>query len=156
MKKVMIAIDYDPTAQKVAETGYTLAKAMNAEVTLLHVVADPTYYSTLEFSPIMGFTGFGSADDFKFINDKELIEAGYKFLTQIKKHLKDDGIKDLVKEGDFADTIIKTAKETNADIIVMGTHSRRWLESILVGSVAEKVLHHSEIPMFIVPTKEKK
>jgi len=32
MKKVMIALDYDPTAQKIAEAGYSLAKEMGAEV----------------------------------------------------------------------------------------------------------------------------
>jgi len=36
----------------------------------------------------------------------------------------------------------------------MGTHSRRGLEKILMGSVAEKVLHHSLIPLFIIPTRD--
>ncbi len=48
------------------------------------------------------------------------------------------------------------AKEQHADIIVMGSHSRRWLENILMGGVTEKVLHHTTIPLFIVPTKPKK
>jgi nucleotide-binding universal stress UspA family protein len=43
MKKILIALDYNPTAQQVAETGYKLAKSMNAKVLLLHVVADYTY-----------------------------------------------------------------------------------------------------------------
>jgi nucleotide-binding universal stress UspA family protein len=46
LKKVLIALDYDPTAQKVAETGYSLAKAMGAEVILLHAISDPVYYSS--------------------------------------------------------------------------------------------------------------
>ena len=45
LKKILIALDYDPTAKKVAEAGYTLAVAMNAEVTLLHVISDPVYYA---------------------------------------------------------------------------------------------------------------
>ena len=57
-KKVIIALDYDPTAQKVAEVGFSMAKAMKAEVILLHVISDPVYYSTVEYSPIMGFNGF--------------------------------------------------------------------------------------------------
>src|SRR5665648_427725 len=53
MKKVLIALDYDPTAQKVAEVGFSMAKDMNAEVTLLHVISDPAYYSAvLEYSSI--------------------------------------------------------------------------------------------------------
>ena len=58
MKKVLIALDYNPTAQKVAEAGFSMAKAMNAEVILLHVISDPVYYSSTEYSPIMGFNGF--------------------------------------------------------------------------------------------------
>jgi nucleotide-binding universal stress UspA family protein len=36
----------------------------------------------------------------------------------------------------------------------MGTHSRKWLENIVMGSVAEDVLNHSQIPLFIIPTKK--
>ena len=41
MKKVLIALDYNPTAQKVAEMGHAMAKAMKAEVVLLHILAEP-------------------------------------------------------------------------------------------------------------------
>ena len=41
----------------------------------------------------------------------------------------------------------------SADVIVMGSHSRSGLDKILMGSVAEKVLHHTSIPLFIIPTK---
>jgi len=44
MKKVLIALDYNPTAQKVAEVGFSMAKSMNAEITLLHVITDPVFY----------------------------------------------------------------------------------------------------------------
>jgi len=65
MKKILIALDYDPTAQKVAEQGYTLAKAMGAEVILMHVVNDHIYYTTTDFSPIMGYGGFMDIDKFQ-------------------------------------------------------------------------------------------
>ena len=58
MKKILIALDYEPSAEKIAETGYAIATALNAEVILLHVVAEPAYYSSMEYSPIMGFSGF--------------------------------------------------------------------------------------------------
>jgi nucleotide-binding universal stress UspA family protein len=38
----------------------------------------------------------------------------------------------------------------------MGSHSQKWLENIIMGSVTEKVLHHTSIPIFIIPTKQKK
>ena len=49
MKKVLIALDYDPTAKKVAEVGFEFAKAMGAEVVLLHVISDPVYYSSTDY-----------------------------------------------------------------------------------------------------------
>ncbi len=154
MKKILIALDYDPTAQKVAETGFSLAKAMNAEVILLHVITDPVYYSSTEYSPILGFSGYMEAGPLQLNDPIGLEKASRYFLDKVKNHLADKTIQTMVKEGDFAENIIKTAKSVHADIIVLGSHSRRWLEEILVGSVTEKVLHHSSIPLFIIPTKK--
>lgn len=153
MKKILIALDYDPTAQKVAETGYALAKAMNAKTILLHVVADVTYYSSLNYSPIMGFAGFSSVDTIQTDTIGQIKKVAQTYLDKSKQHLGDERIQTVVKNGDYGETILKTAKDLEVDIIVMGTHSKRGLEKILVGSVAEKVLHHSLIPVFIIPTR---
>jgi len=154
MKKVLIALDYDPTSQKVAETGFSIAKAIKAEAILLHVILDPVYYSSVDYSPIMGFTGYTNLNLLQLETVEGLKEASQKFLDEAKRHLGDKTIKTLVKEGDCAETIIKTAKELNIDIIVMGSHSRRWLENILMGSVVEKVLHHNSLPLLLIPTKK--
>ena len=63
-------------------------------------------------------------------------------------------LKTLVKEGSIAETILQVAEELNADIIVMGSHSKRWLENMLMGSITEYVLHHSSVPLLIIPTKK--
>jgi len=154
MKKVLIALDYNPTAQKVAETGYAMAKAMNAEVILLHVTSDPVHYSDPEYSPIMGFSGFMETGPFQLNNIEGLKKASLDFLDNSKHHLDDETIKTRVTEGDAAESIIKTAKEVHADIIVMGSHSQHLLEEILMGSVTEKVMHHTTVPLLIIPTKK--
>ena len=154
LQKVLIALDYNPTAQKVAETGFSLAKTMGAEVILLHVIADPVYYTSTEYDPIMGFTGYMDMGPFQLNSADGLKKASQHFLDKSKHHLGDETIKTLVKEGDFAETILKTAKDLHVNIIVLGSHSRIWLEEILIGSVTEKVLHHTSIPIFIVPTKK--
>jgi len=154
MKKVLIAVDYDPTAQKVAETGLSLAKTLGAEITLLHVITDPVYYSSTEYSPIMGYTGSMDMGPLQLDSIEGLKKAAQYFLDKTKKHLDDKTIKTLVKEGDFAESILKAAKDLKSDIIVMGSHSRKWLEKIVMGSVTEKVLNHTSIPLFIVPTKK--
>lgn len=156
MQTILIAMDYDPTAQKVAETGHALAKAMNAKVILLHVISNPVYYSSTEYSPIMGFTGYMDMSQMQLENADGLADASRKYLDKIKDHLGNKSIQTVVKEGDFALSILGTAKETKTDIIVMGSHGRRWLDEILMGSVTEKVLHHSSVPLFIVPTKKHK
>ena len=58
----------------------------------------------------------------------------------------------LVKIGDTSDEILANAIHFKADLIVMGTHNKKWLEKVLVGSVAETVLANSKIPLLIVPT----
>jgi nucleotide-binding universal stress UspA family protein len=155
MKKVLIAMDYDPTAQIVAETGYTMAKALGAEVILLHVISDMLYYSSVDYSPIMGFDGYMDMGPLQLETIDGLKKATEQFLNKTKHHLGDKAIQILIKEGDFSGSILEAAKEVNADIIVMGSHSRKWLENIVMGSVTEKVLHNTTIPMFIVPTRQK-
>jgi nucleotide-binding universal stress UspA family protein len=156
MKKVLIALDYDQNAKKVAETGFSIAKAMGAEVCLLHVIAEVSYYSLPEYSPITGYTGFMDMGPMKLDSIEELKTASQAYLDKIKLHLNDKTIQTLVKEGNFAESILEAAKDMKADLIVLGSHSRKWLENIVMGSVTEEVLNHTSIPLFIIPTKQKK
>ncbi len=147
-------MDYDPTSKEVAEQGFLLAKMMKAEVTLLHVIADETYYSAIEYSPIVGFLGFDNEDVLKMTTEGGLKKATTHFLEKMKYYLGDDRIEVMVKEGKFAGKILETASELHADIIVMGSHSRGWVEEMLLGSVTEKVLKNTHVPLYIVPIKK--
>ena len=154
MKKVLIAVDYDPTAQKVAEEGFSLAKSLNAEVTLLHIMKDPGFYTTPGFSPIVGYIGFVDVSPTVLESADGLKNASLQYLAKIREHLGDNTIQTLVEEGDFAKTILQCAEDLHSDIIVIGSHSQKWLENILMGSVTESVMYQSSIPLFIVPTKK--
>jgi nucleotide-binding universal stress UspA family protein len=154
MKRILIALDYDPTAQRVAEIGHALGKALRAEIVLMHVISKALHYAALEY-PVMGFGGYMNIDPNQLDRIDDQLKQNLKdFLDQTKKHLSDKSIQTLVTEGDPAESIIEIAKAASADIIVMGSHSRKWLEQIVMGSVTEKVLRHTTIPMFIVPTKK--
>jgi len=153
MKKILIALDYDPTAQKVAETGFSLAKSLKAEVILLHVIKDAAIYDTPGFSPVMGYTGYVDVSPTVLQSAEGLKNASLQYLDKTKQFLGDKTIQTLVKEGDFAKTILKSAEELHADIIVLGSHSQKWLENILMGSVTEKIVKDSPIPLLIVPTR---
>lgn len=154
MKKVLIALDYDPSAQKIAETGFALAKAMTAELILLHVVSSPMYYSSEAYSPIMGFGGYLGTDFLQPDVMADLKNTSFDFLNKTKQHLNDSTIQTEVKEGSAAESILEVAKELHVDIIVMGSHSKKWLDKILMGSVTEKVLQHTAIPLFIIPIRK--
>jgi nucleotide-binding universal stress UspA family protein len=153
-KKVLIALDFDPTAQKVAEAGYALGKAISAEIVLLHVVSDPLHYNAYKQFTVMGFSGYDDTVPLIMDGIKELKEESLKFLEKSKDHLGDSKISILVVEGEIAESVLATAKKIKADIIILGSHSRKWLENIVMGSVAEKILRNTSIPLFVIPTRK--
>jgi nucleotide-binding universal stress UspA family protein len=156
IKKVLIALDYEESANKVASEGYALAHNLGAEVVLLHVVNDPVYYSALEYSPIIGYGGMETRADYQQITEVDLVRASNFFLDKMKNHLGEENIAETItEEGDFPEAILDVAHRIKADLIVLGSHSRRGLEKILVGSITDKVLNSSNIPLFIVPVKNK-
>ena len=141
IKKVLIAIDYDKTAEVVAEVGFKMAKAMNAEITLLHVLYEqPNYY-----------VGTPAVYEFQIEFIENFKVSLLKFLNETKRHLGDDSINTVIKEGQIAQTIVDTAKEINADVIVIGVHSRNWFENIIMGNDAKAILKKTTVPLFIVP-----
>ena len=152
--KILIALDYNVTSLKVAETGFLIARSMDAETVLLHVISEPKYYYSDEYSPIMDFPEYMKMKPLQTESNYEINSTSQLFLEKVKHSLGDKTIQTLVKEGDTSDLIVHTANELQADIIIMGSHSRKWLENILMGSVTEKVLNTSTIPLFIIPTKK--
>lgn len=91
-KQVLIALDYDPSAQKVADEGFLFAKTMKAKVTLLHVIADPLYYTTIGRITILGFAGHLDTSH-KFVEeDLQPDEISREFLDKTKRYLGDDRI----------------------------------------------------------------
>ena len=142
-----MAIDYNPCAQKVAEMGYEYARSMNAEICIVHAIGDIAYYF-MEYSPIMGFEGFGPDYSFKII--KEQANEAKRYLEAVVKHLADSTIKTRVLDGKTADAILKYAVEYKADLIVMGALTRHGFEKVL-GDVSAEVLKNAEIPVLIIP-----
>ncbi|MFE3871131.1 universal stress protein [Flavobacterium sp. ZS1P70] len=137
-KKLIIAVDNDPTSEKIALNGFQLGSQLNAEIALLSVV-DLTMLITegavtpKEFADI-------TINDYRK-NQQMLIETLFK----------DYKVSTFVEEGIPYEVILNVAKEWRADIIVMGTHGRTGISHLIMGSVAEKIVRHSEIPVFIIP-----
>ena len=57
--------------------------------------------------------------------------------------------------GEPARTIIETSRDEHADLLVLGTHGRRGLSHVVMGSVAERVVRQSEVPVLTVGLKKK-
>lgn len=151
MKKVLIAIDYHPVSEKIAEAGYELAKKLGAQVCLIHVVADVGYYST-QYPTFMGYDGYGVAADLNVAS--EMRKYAEDYLESAASHLNDPQVSTHLAEGDTVDALLEYAEEWRADLIVMGTHSHSTLEKLFLGTVASKVLEKTKIPVHMVPVKK--
>ena len=86
----------------------------------------------------------------KIVEDME-IETG-KYLQDEVKKLNKKGVKvsSVMREGPVPDTILAVAEETHADVIAMSTHGRSGIQRWLMGSVADKVVHDSHIPVMLI------
>ncbi|MFO8146257.1 MAG: universal stress protein [Bacteroidota bacterium] len=140
-KRILIAIDEEPSAEKVAQKGLQLGKQLNAEIAVLSVA------NTIDLLTDGGVTPDEMAD----IIRKDTRESQKKILNNV---FKDDEITQFVEEGKPHEVILKVADEWNADILVMGTQSKSGLTQVLIGSTSEKVLKNSEIPVFLVTINE--
>ena len=148
MKKVLITIDYNPNSEKVVRMGYELAQLMEAEVCLIHVLADVGFYG-MQYEPFMGYDGYVFPVDYEIQN--EYVKVAQDYLEKTKSHLKGENISTHLAEGDTAKSILDYAEKWNADLIVMGTHSHGRLEKLFLGTVASDVLERTKIPVYMVP-----
>jgi len=83
---------------------------------------------------------------------EELVKKAKTYVEAVKKEAEQAGIKTetIVREGEAYRVITDTAKETGANIIVMGSHGRTGLKRLLMGSVTEKVIGHTPCPVLVV------
>lgn len=152
MKKVLIAVDYNPVSEKVAKAALELVRSMDAEIGLIHVLADVSYYGT-QFPTFMGYDGYaGMGPDLNMA--LEMRQVAEEFLDKAAEHLDHPKVTTHLAEGDTANAILDYADQWNADLIVMGTHSHSTWEKILMGTVAEKILEKTKIPVYVVPVKK--
>lgn len=151
MQKVLIAIDYNPVSEKIAKQGYELAKNLNCEVCLIHVIADESYYE-MSYSEFMGYVPV--KDDIEKIKkNDELHKVGLDLLIAATEFIKDPNVQTHVAEGKPAEAILNYADQWGADIIVLGTHSHNTLEKIFLGTVASKIIEDTKIPVHLIPVK---
>lgn len=143
-KKILIAIDNSAYSFKAARIGIELSHALGAQVAFLYVING---------AMAMGHPEGGvSPAEATILLKKEAAET----IDQLTKmYGGDQSITNFTPTGIPYEEILITAKEWDADVIIMGSHGRSGLTHLLVGSVSEQVLKRSPIPVLIVPAKEK-
>lgn len=142
-KQLLVALDFSDCSWDVAAQAIDLAKNLGAQALLLHVEALPAGVSA--DTPLLVDATEQRAGDFLHARSSDRLQR-YGELFQRS------GIetKTLTLRGPIAETVLETAREQAADMIVMGTHGRRGMARLLSGSVAEKVLRLAPCPVLTV------
>jgi nucleotide-binding universal stress UspA family protein len=142
-KRILVPVDGSSTSLRGLSEAVDLARSTGAVLRLVHVVDElviDTGYEPSWYSP-------------------ELVEAmregGQKILDNVAARVPRDGIvcETILEEtvgGRASDRILAQAKQWPADLIVMGTHGRRGLNRLAMGSDAELVLRSTPVPVMIV------
>jgi len=131
IRHVLCATDLSPTSRKAVETATTLAKLTNARLTLLHV-------SPLPMVPPDQLLDAVTMDRLQ----KRIRAWGLSELQKVSVRASRAGVTTslLLRDGDPAEQIVRSARAGKADLVVMGTHGRRGLPRLFLGSAAQRVV----------------
>jgi len=145
-ENILIATDGSKHSEHAAQMGIELAKLSKGKVTAVYV-ADIGRY----FVPISD-AGFNLSSGVIDSIRGSIIKSGETALKSIEDFAKKAEVpfESKVLEGRPAEDIIKLAEDSKMDVIVMGSIGKTGLEKFLLGSVAEKVVRGSKVPVLIV------
>jgi nucleotide-binding universal stress UspA family protein len=155
IKKILYSTDLSKSSTTVFEQVIYLAKKTGAEIHILHVVEKLSSDAkmTLESYVMDSKSRHALLQERSALAKKKLEERQEYFWDKLNDEERTvrSQIKSIeIVEAYPAETILKTSRKLEVDLIVMGTHEKGMLHSFL-GSVAKNVLSRSHIPMLIVP-----
>lgn len=142
-KKILVPTDGSDTATCGLRHAIELAKDQNAQIRIIHIVDELVMGSSPAYAVVMD----------NVIDD--LRAAGKSILQSAQKMVRDAGVTvdtQLIEAfgGRAGEHILKTAQEWPADLIVCGTHGRRGLRRIVLGSDAEYLVRRTPVPILLV------
>ena len=161
MKRLLVPIDFSDATPRVIDLARQLAKALDAEIHLVHVkeLSAAAASGTLgyglagmpELAPMSGVPVPGldpMPQPIAETEDQKLKVARWQ------KEIAEDGVKVTLHEptGSVANEILDQAEAIEADFIVMGTHGHGAMYHLLVGSATKGVLKHATRPVLLVPS----
>ena len=144
-KLILCPIDFSDTSAHALETAIELATQLNAKIHLVHVYQYPAFS--------MPEADLATPIDLSLQYD--YVDRLKQQLEDLRNKYSDSGINvgSTLAEGVPYVEIVETAKKINADLIIIGTHGRTGLSHMLLGSVAERVVRSSVVPVLSVPDK---
>lgn len=147
LKKILVATDGSETSMRAAENAVSIGKKAGAAVTAVYVV------DVHRLAQLPGYTAMPGIKD----NLMELMfKEGGEALEEIEDMARDAGVayERVIAEGDPGEELLKLCLDPGFDLIVLGTIGKSGLKRFLLGSVAEKVVRHSHVPVLVVPAIE--
>ena len=143
---ILVPTDGGPLSRKATRAAATLAKSNKAKVTSIYV--------TPPFHMVVAYDVYVPPDLLTAENyDAAVAKSAAKVLAQAEKVCREHGVSwegMHVSNDSPYQAIIAAAKRRRCDLILMASHGRRGLSSLLLGSETSKVLLHSKIPVLVV------
>jgi nucleotide-binding universal stress UspA family protein len=139
---ILVPLELADNAQSIVEWALDWASMKRARIVLLHAVPPVHAYTNTAFADPMTYGEYYT----------ELREAARKRLLPLANLAEAEGVSAAVqiRIGSPAEQILAAASELGAGLIVLGTHGRRGLAHVVLGSTAEKVVRLAECPVFVV------
>ncbi|VXC71873.1 Universal stress protein UspA [Burkholderia sp. 8Y] len=144
-KRIIVAIDGSRTSQRAFQTALDLAVLHEAVLQPFYVIeSGPLYMDVPGYDPSQLQAG--------------LAEQGATLARAAGDALKARGITgsvvtaDATASDDVAALILSAASTFNADLLVMGTHGRKGMQRLILGSVAERCLRQAKLPVLLIPS----
>lgn len=139
-KRILVATDFSTTADRAEKIAHQLASLLGAELHLVHVrviLEDPLMAEErqMEIERMMSST---DEETRQALARDRAEERGITIQTH------------LIRSVSAAEAITETASDLGCDLIVMGTHGRRGIKHLLLGSVAENVIRSVDLPVLTV------
>lgn len=141
---ILVAVDGSPTSDHAVAQATGLARATGGRIRLLNVM-----------DPLAHISGFERPEVYSQEVLPRLQKAGEALLQQARERVKQEGVAvDTVLienlNARVAQLVVEHASAWGADLIVLGTHGRRGLERVLMGSDAEQIARTSPVPVLLV------
>jgi universal stress protein A len=134
-KTILYATDFSPASEQALEMAASLARDSQATLIILHVEEPPVAYGGGEL--YYGIEGINREELLAKLRDTRPADPNVACLHKLMV-------------GDPAEAILQLVESENVDLIVMGTHGRRGITRLLMGSVAETVVRRANCPVLTV------